>query len=76
MTEKLDMWAKESRPKAVRTLERMVRQGSLIKGEELMDNLGWIRQALSKARKTQRVFSVEVKGESYYPAFFADPLFC
>ncbi len=73
MAEKLDIWAKESRHKTVKNLERMVRQGTLIKGEELMDNLGWTRQALSKARKAQRVFSVEVKGKSYYPAFFVDP---
>lgn len=73
MAEKLDLWANESRHKAVKNLERLVRQGSLIKGEELMDHLGWTRQALSKARKVQRVFSVEVKGKSYYPAFFVDP---
>ena len=73
MTEKLDTWAKERRRKAVKNLERLVREGTLIKAEELMDQLGWTRQALSKARKARRIFSVEIKRESYYPAFFADP---
>ena len=73
MDEKFDMWAKEMRHKAVKNLERLIYKGILIKAEELMDQLGWTRQALSKARQARRVFSVEVKGRTYYPAFFADP---
>lgn len=73
VAEQLDMWAKETRHKAVKNLERLVSKGILIKAGELMEQLGWTRQALSKARKARRVFSVELKGESYYPAFFADP---
>lgn len=61
------------RHKAVKKLERFARAGNLIKADELMDQLGWTRQALSKARKARRVFSVEIKGETYYPAFFVDP---
>ncbi len=73
MAEKLDKWAKQTRHKAMKNLERLVQEGTLIKAGELMDQLGWTRQALSKARKARRVFSVEIKSESYYPAFFADP---
>lgn len=71
--EQLDMWAKEMRQKAVKNLERLVRKAVLIKTGEFLEQLGWTRQALSKARKARRVFSVEIKGESYYPAFFTDP---
>ena len=73
LDEKPDMWAKEMRHKAVKNLERLIYKGILIKAEELTDQLGWTRQALSKARQARRVFSVEVKGRTYYPAFFADP---
>lgn len=73
VAEKLDIWAKEKRQKAVKNLERLLKKGTLISTGELMDQLGWTRQALSKARKARRVFSVEIKGEPYYPAFFADP---
>jgi hypothetical protein len=34
------------------------------KAGELMEQLEWTRQALSKARKAQHVFSVEIKGEA------------
>jgi hypothetical protein len=70
VADKLDKWAKEARHKAVKNLERLVREGTLIKAGELMDQLGWTRQALSKARKARRVFSVEIKGEPYYPRIF------
>jgi hypothetical protein len=73
VAEKIDKWTKEARHKAVKNLQRLVREGTLIKAGELMEQLGWTRQALSKARKARRVFSVEIKGELYYPAFFADP---
>jgi hypothetical protein len=71
--EQLDSWSLESRQKAVNSLERMAREGALIKAGELIEQLGWTRQALSKARKAQRVFSVEIRGEAYYPAFYTDP---
>jgi hypothetical protein len=71
--ENLDQWAKENQFKTVKNLERLVFTGTLIKAKELMEQLGWTRQALSKARKAQRVFSVEIKGDNYYPSFFADP---
>lgn len=64
--------AEKTRQKSIETLERYAREETLIKSDVLIKELGWSRQALSKARKAQRVYSVEVKGESYYPAFFID----
>ena len=72
-TEKLEAWTEKTRQNAAKNLESLVSNGTLIEADELVNQLGWTRQALSKARKTRRVFSVEIKGETYYPAFFADP---
>jgi hypothetical protein len=73
VSKQVDLWAQEARQKSVKNLERLVSKRILIKAGELLEQLGWTRQALSKARKARRVFSVEIKGESYYPAYFVDP---
>jgi len=53
-------------------LARMVRQGKLLASAEFIVQLGWSRQALSKALGSNRVFYVDFKGERYFPAFYAD----
>ncbi|MBN2384615.1 hypothetical protein JXQ70_17210 [bacterium] len=72
-TENLDQWARENQFKTAKNLERLVSEGILIEAKELMEQLHWTRQALSKARKAKRVFSVEIKGHNFYPSFFSDP---
>lgn len=69
----LNDWVKDKRKESLRNLKYLVQKGSLIKSGEFLDQLSMTRQALSKARKSGRIFSVEIKGETYYPAFFADP---
>ena len=71
--EKLDAWAAKMRQRDVASIESLIRKGTLINSDNFMKSLGWTRQALSKARKARRVFSVELKGNTYYPAFFSDP---
>lgn len=44
-----------------------------IPSAEITGALGITRQALSKAVQANRLFSMDVGGERYYPAFFADP---
>lgn len=69
----LNDWVKDKRKESLRNLKYLVEKGSLIKSGDFLDQLSMTRQALSKARKSGRIFSVEIKGETYYPAFFADP---
>ncbi|MHB1077181.1 hypothetical protein [Thiobacillus sp.] len=51
----------------------LVARKAVIPSGKLTDALGITRQALSKAVQANRIFSVEVGGENYYPGFFADP---
>lgn len=69
----LNDWVKDKRKESLRNLKYLVEKGSLIKSGEFLDQLNMTRQALSKARKSGRIFSVEIKGKTYYPAFFVDP---
>lgn len=66
-------WAEEMRKESLDNLECLVQKGSLINSSEFLNQLSMTRQALCKARKSGRIFSVEIKGETYYPAFFTDP---
>jgi hypothetical protein len=50
----------------------MVDNHQLITSKVLCERLGISRQALSKSVQTNRCFSIEVGGEDYYPAFYAD----
>ncbi len=72
-SDNLNDWAEEKRKESLKNLEYLVQKGSLINSSEFLNQLSMTRQALSKARKTGRIFSVEIKGETYYPAFFTDP---
>ena len=73
--EKLEAWTNKARQQAAKNIELLVSNGTLIAADKFIGSLGWNRQALGKAQKAQRVFSVEIKGEIYYPAFFVDPLY-
>ena len=62
-----------ARKKAHKVRDDLVARKEVISSGEFTDILQISRQALSKAVKANRIFSVEVGGENYYPAFFADP---
>lgn len=53
-------------------MRKMARAQALLDSTTFVAQLGWTRQALSKALKARRVFFVEVDGSRRYPAFFAD----
>jgi hypothetical protein len=53
--------------------KRAVRSKQLLPSQGFIEQLHWTRQALSKALLANRVFFLEVLGERYFPAFFADP---
>lgn len=57
---------------APNSMELMVAKGELLDPAAFADQLGWSRQALSKALGANRVFFVEHAGARYYPAFYAD----
>lgn len=50
----------------------LVASGKLLESTEFRSRLGWSAAALSKAKTTHRVFSVESKGKTFFPEFFAD----
>lgn len=50
-----------------------VRAGNLLDAATFAGRLDWTRQALSKALAARRVFCVEVDGQRYFPACYADP---
>jgi hypothetical protein len=57
---------------SVEARRKMVESQQLITSRALCQQLGISRQALSKSVQTNRCFSIEVGGEDYYPAFYAD----
>jgi hypothetical protein len=61
-----------SRQNAVQAMRKLVLEGILVAPAAFVAMLNVSRQALSKALKAHRVFFVEVDGERYFPAFFAD----
>ena len=62
-----------ARKQAHEVRDDLVARKAVVSSGELTDILRISRQALSKAVKANRIFSVEVGGENYYPGFFADP---
>lgn len=56
-------------------LEQMVRGRELLASAEFLHELGLSRQALSKAVGANRMFYVDFRGERYFPAFYADPMY-
>lgn len=54
----------------------MVSRGQLVTPGVFQELMGWsTRQALSKAAKSQRIFSLTHKAQRYFPTFFADPTY-
>lgn len=47
--------------------------GTLIEASKFLQEWGFSKQALSKAQAANRVFSLDIEGQRYYPAFFLDP---
>jgi hypothetical protein len=52
--------------------QSLVAQKKLLSSGDMQEALAVTRQALSAAIKASRMFTVEVDGQTYYPAFFAD----
>jgi hypothetical protein len=63
----------ESQADAARA--KLVAQQEVIPAGVLLDKLHFTRQALSKAVKTHRLFTVDILGDRLFPAFFADSEF-
>jgi hypothetical protein len=51
---------------------QLVTKKKLLASGDMQKSLGFTRQALSAAIKAGRMFSVEVDGQAYFPAFFSD----
>jgi hypothetical protein len=56
---------------ADKTIQNMVRSKELLDPAAFIEEMGWSRQALSKALAAKRVFFVDVGTNRYFPAFFA-----
>jgi hypothetical protein len=52
--------------------QSLVAEKKLLSSGDMQQALAVTRQALSAAIKASRIFTVEVDGKTYYPAFFAD----
>lgn len=53
--------------------KKLVADGTLVEASKFLQEWGFSKQALSKAQAANRVFSLDIEGERYYPAFFLDP---
>ena len=51
---------------------RLVQEGHLLASSELRERLQVSKQSVSVANRANRLFTVDVDGQTYYPAFFAD----
>ena len=58
---------------ALRNREMLVASGELVSSQRLAETLGVSRQAVQQGRETRRLFSLEARGEDYFPSFYADP---
>ncbi|MDR5879403.1 hypothetical protein [Caballeronia sp. LZ032] len=56
----------------LRGREALVRERRLMKPATFLQELGVTKQALSKAVKSGRMFSLDVGPATYYPAFYLD----
>jgi hypothetical protein len=57
---------------ALEARRRLVQTGQLLESSQLRDALQMTRQAVSAATRVNRLFTVDVDGRAYYPAFFTD----
>ncbi|SAK89905.1 hypothetical protein AWB75_06243 [Caballeronia catudaia] len=68
-----DVWDKVvDKDKILKGRQALVRSKQLIPAAVLWEGLGVTKQALSKAVKSGRVFTVDVGAATYYPAFYLD----
>ena len=58
---------------ALATRSKLVATKAVLSSVEMTEALGISRQALHKAVRDSRMFTLEYRGENFYPAFFADP---
>lgn len=63
----------QMRMHAQHNMQAMVRGGDLLRATDFANALSISKQAVSKALRNKRVFTVEVDGEQYYPALYLDP---
>ncbi|QBR04190.1 hypothetical protein E1956_44475 (plasmid) [Paraburkholderia pallida] len=57
---------------AEKARRRLVQLGELLDSSQLRESLNITKQAVSAATRANRMFTVEVEGQAYYPVFFAD----
>lgn len=50
----------------------LLSRGEFVRAAELADALGVTKQAISKALRDKRVFTLEIDGVRYYPSFYLD----
>jgi hypothetical protein len=61
------------RAEALEARKKLVAEGALVDSNKLAELLGVLRQAVNKAARANRLFSLDVGPNAYYPAFLADP---
>lgn len=62
----------DAKSSALRARIKLVGKRELLPPGDLRDLLGISRQALNNALHAKRIFSLEVGGENFYPAFYGD----
>ena len=58
--------------KAIEARSALLASGQVVPSKDICATLSFTRQALSRAVKEHRMFSVDVGGDRLYPAFYAD----
>lgn len=58
---------------AMQSRAHLVASKAVLPSPEMTERLGVTRQSLSQAVAARRLFTLEFRGNDYYPAFFAEP---
>ncbi|RCW71799.1 hypothetical protein [Pseudorhodoferax soli] len=65
-----------AQPPLLDTIENLILQGHLVPLRDFQALMGWTSsRSVARALVAQRIFAMDVEGQPYFPAFFADAIY-
>lgn len=66
----------DHRPPLIDSIDNLIRQGQLVPLGEFQALMGWTSsRSVARALAAHRIFAMDVEGQPYFPAFFADAIY-
>jgi hypothetical protein len=66
----------EHQPPLIDSIDNLIRQGHLVPLREFQALMGWTSpRSVARALAAYRIFAMDVEGQPYFPAFFADAVY-